>query len=482
MSLGPPEVILAADLGAGSIRAAAIGFDGRTHAIARRALAIDEPAPGWAEADPDVWWQALCQTMSQVLAGVTPRAIAITAMTRSQVFLDRAGRSLRPAIIWRDTRAAAEAAACARWLPIENPATAVNPFHTLARVAWLHHHEPATFDALGAVLEPKDALNLRLTGVTAADGVTAARFDDLAPAAGAPAWLSDSLSRLALPRRMPWQAVGTVTATEAPFDGLRGLPVFGGAMDTWAGAVGAGAVAPGLAYDVAGTSEAVGLITAGGARVNGLVPLPWTETAFQLGGPTQAGGDAARWAFELLRLSGALSDAVERAGRIPPTRHLPVFLPYLAGERAPVWRTDVGGQLSGLTRAHGPAEVMFAVLEGVAGAVDDIVRTAEAAGTTAEAVHICGGGARSDAWCQLKADVLGLPVVRPREVETGLVGSAAAAAVGLGVYASLAEAVAAMNGPERTFLPRPEHADAFAERRAARKALKAFALAHPLGP
>ncbi|RAI04194.1 carbohydrate kinase [Acuticoccus sediminis] len=476
------EVILTADLGAGSLRAAAIGLDGATHAIARRELTLAEPSPGWAEADPDLWWHALAETMAEVLeADVAPRAIAITAMTRSQVFLDAGGRSLRPAIIWRDTRAAAIAAECARWLPIDNPATAVNAFHTVARIAWLHAHEPATFEALAAVLEPKDALNLRLTGVIAADGVTAARFDDLVPTPDAPDWLARALALVDLPRRMPWEAVGTVTATGAPFDRLAGLPVFGGAMDTWAGAVGAGAVEPGLAYDVCGTSEAVGLVTARAARVPGLVPMPWSEDAFQLGGPTQAGGDAARWAFDMLRLPGTLAEAVDAAGRLGPSESLPMFVPYLAGERAPVWRPDVRGVLAGLSRAHGPAEAMFAVIEGVAGAVEDIVRTAEAAGTTARAVTVCGGGALSDAWCQIKADVLGLPVIRPREVETGLVGSAAAAAVGLGVYATLAEAARAMNAPERTFAPRPEFAAVFAERRAARAALKSFALSGMVG-
>ncbi len=482
MSVGAPDVILTADLGAGSLRAAAIGLDGRTHAIARRALTIAEPSPGWAEADPEVWWQALGQTFAQVLAGVTPRAIAITAMTRSQVFLGRDGRALRPAITWRDTRAAAEAAECARWLPVSNPATAVNPFHPLARIAWLHHHEPddvrrarCRAGAEGRAQPPPHRRHRRRRR----DGRTVRRSRPVGGRAG----LDRPEPRPPRPAApMPWEAVGTVTATDAPFDALRGLPVFGGAMDTWAGAVGVGAVAPGLAYDVAGTSEAVGLITAASAHVDGLVTLPWTETAFQLGGPTQAGGDAARWAFDTLRLPGALSDAVERAGRIAPSRALPIFLPYLAGERAPVWRSDVTGTLAGLTRAHGAGEVMFAVLEGVAGAVEDIVRTAEGAGTRARAVHICGGGARSDAWCQIKADVLGLPVVRPREVETGLVGSAAAAAVGIGAFASLAEAVAAMNGPERTFEPRAAYADAFADRRTARASLKAFALGGAVGP
>ena len=478
-----PDVILTADLGAGSLRAAAIGLDGHTHAIARRALTIAAPHPGWAEADPAAWWDALAATFAEVLAAadVAPRAIALTAMTRSQVLLDTSGAVLRPAILWRDIRAAEAAREAARWVPVANPATGINAFHTLARLAWLNANEPDVFARTAAVLEPKDALNLALTGVLAADGVTAARFDDLAPAADAPDWIGRALPLLDHPRRMPWEIVGTVTARAAPFDRLAGLPVFGGAMDTWAGAVGSGAVEAGIAYDVAGTSEAVGLITASPARVDGLVPMPWTETAHQLGGPTQAGADAARWAFDLLRLPGTLEDAVAAAGSLAPSAALPMFIPYLAGERAPVWRSDVRGVIAGLSREHGPAEAMFAVIEGVAGAVADIVRTAEASGTTARAIAISGGGALSDAWCQIKADVTGLPVVRPREVETGLVGSAAAAAFGLGAFPTLAAASAAMNAPERTFTPRPAFADLFAARAEARLSLKAFALSMKVG-
>jgi xylulokinase len=399
-------------------------------------------------------------------------------MSRTQVLLDSQGRSIRPALLWRDHRAVEDAASLAGQIPLPNPATSINAFHPLARLAWIARMEPAHFERLKLVLEPKDFLNLRLTGVTATDSVTAARLDDLALAPpDLLATLQRGLSLLEHPRVPPWARIGEITAVHAPFDELRGIPVFAGAMDTWAGAVGSGVSSAGRAYDVAGTSEAVGLVSPWNVSVPGLVTLPWAENLFQIGGPTQAGGDAARWAFETFRVAGRFEQAMEHAGRLAPTAELPVFLPYLAGERAPVWRPEIRGVFDGLSRHHDGRAFLFSTLEGVAFAVKDILlAAANGAGTDVEEVHISGGGARSDAWCQLKANVLGVPVARPSEVETGLIGCAITCAVGLGIHGSLHGAADAMSPMERTFEPDPSLVPLFASRFERYQDLKARAL------
>jgi xylulokinase len=478
------EMFLAADIGAGSLRVAAVDTTGRCAAVETRTQAVAEPFPGWAEIDPESWWRALCAGVGRVLdqlpKGSRPAALCLTGMTRSQILLDRHGRSLRAAILWRDGRASEDAATVARLLPSSgNPATGINAFHPLARLAWLRRAEPETFADLAMVLEPKDYLNYRITGAIGADGVTAARLDEMGPAsADAPEWLAACLSLLAHPRPMPWSRIGEVTASEPPFHDLRGLPVFAGAMDTWAGAIGSGAAAPGQAYDVAGTSEAVGLVTRGKPRVPGLVTLPWTEDAYQAGGPTQAGGDAARWAYDAFRVRGPFETAIERAGSIRPSDDLPVFLPYLAGERAPVWRSDVRGAFHGVSRHHDGDALLWSALEGVAAAVRDILDAASAgSGDAVAEVRISGGGARSDAWCQLKANVIGVPVVRPKEIETGLIGCAAACAAGLGLFPTLAAAAGAMSRADRAFEPDRALATVFAARAERYRRLKRFALA-----
>lgn len=476
------DVFLAADLGASALRVAAIDGRGRVRAQDSTKLAIAEPHPGWAEADPERWWRAFVVTLDRVLKrlkrGDTPVALCLTGMTRSQVFLDKDGQVVRAAMLWRDRRAIAAAEDVARHFPIDNPAVSVGAFHPLARLAWLAAQEPRHFARVAQVLEPKDFLNFRLTGVSAADGVTASRLDALGPATSAmPATLQRCRALLEQARPMPWTKLGDVTAQDAKLKRLRGLPVFAGAMDTWSGAIGSGAAVAGRAYDVAGTSEAVGLITHARVAARGLVTLPWAEGAWQLGGATQAGGDAARWAYEILRVGGTFEAALARAGRVALSDEPPMFLPYLAGERTPVWRADVRGAFHGLSRAQGGDAMLWSVLEGVAHAVRDVLESAmQATGEPMTEVRVSGGGARSDAWCQLKANVLGVNVVRGREIETGLLGCAIVGAVGLGLHKTLADGADAMGKIDRVFKPQRAAAALFAQRAARYRRLKSFAL------
>jgi len=223
-------------------------------------------------------------------------------------------------------------------------------------------------------------------------------------------------------------------------------------------------------------------VTAQPVSAPGLRSLPWTEATHQVGGPTQAGADCARWCHGVFRVRGSLPVAIARVGAAL-REDAPVFLPYLAGERAPVWSSEVRGAFHRLDRAHAADDFLWSVMEGVAHAVRDIVRIAQAAaGIEAHELRACGGGAQSDAWCALKADVLGIPVIRSRAAETGLVGAAMAAAVGLGWHPDLARAAARMARPGRRFVPRARFADGYARRAAMYAAVKRFALQLPDGP
>jgi xylulokinase len=457
------DIILAVDLGAGSLRAAAVTPRGRLVAAASRPLAASEARAGWSEIDPALWWRALCDAIGTVLdklpRAARPAALCIAGLTRTQIFLDGAGAVLRPAMLFRDRRAAAAADEVSRCFVADNPADAITAFHPLARIAWLARHEPALFDRVASVAEPKDFLNFRLSGRLAADSVTYSRFDALAAIRALPPVLQRCRDLLDVERLAPFQALGPVTCREPPFERLAGAPVFAGSMDAWASAVGAGAMRPGQAYDIAGTSEVVGLITRERRSVAGLVSLRWGEDVHQIGGPTQAGADSARWCDETFRLRGGLAAAIERAGALPPLADRPLFLPYLAGERAPLWRDDLRAAFHLVSRRHGPDDFLFAVLEGVAHAVRDIVTLAASAAEPPRELRICGGGARSDAWCQLKSDIAELPVARVAAHETGLIGCAIAAAFGLGLHPSLEAASDAMAPVARIFSPRPEFAD-----------------------
>lgn len=464
------EVILCADLGAGSLRVGAVTAQGMLAATASAAIRAQEPEPGWSVVDPEAWWRALARTagrtLDQLPKGSRVRGLCLSGLTRSQVLLDRNGRALAPALLFRDRRAVDAAAEVARYFPTDNPAEEITAFHPLARIAWFVRRQPELFARIDAVVEPKDFLNFRLTGVIAADSVTHSRFAPLRAMEGAlPDWLERCRGLLAPPRIAPWQMLGRMTNRQPPFDRLAGIPVFAGAMDTWATAVGSGAIRAGRGYDIAGTSEAAGLITSLAAVVPGLVSLTWGEDVHQIGGPTQAGADSAFWCHQTFRVRGTLAAAVERAGAMSPTGDKPLFLPYLAGERTPLWRADVRGAFEGLSRGHRADDFLWSVLEGVAIAVRGILASAvDGSGERLSEVCVAGGGAQSDAWCQIKADVINAPMVRSAHRETGLVGAAIAAAVGLGWHPSLAAAADAMCPVERVFEPRPALASFYALR------------------
>lgn len=427
------EHLLAVDVGGSALRAALVRTDGAIVAARAVALRIDSPRAGWAEQHPEAWWRGFLR-VSTALMRHAPRVagISVGAMTRTQVLVDGEGRTLGPAILFRDRRAASIAAELGD----------TTAFDTRARLAWIERHQPARFARIAHVLEPRTFLNFRLTG-------------DVSAAACA-----------------PWQSVGHVRGIAR----LAGVPVFAGAMDTWTSAVGAGAVEPGQAYDVAGTTEAVGLVTPHAVEAPGLKSMAWTETAHQVGGPTQAGADCAAWCHETFRVKGALPAAIARAGsRL--REHAPLFLPYLSGERAPVWSSGVRGAFHRVDRAHTPDDFLWSTMEGVAHAVRDILAAAQrSAGLSALELRACGGGARSDAWCALKADVLGIPVIRTRAAETGLVGAAMAAAVGLGLHRDMRHAAARMIRRERRFAPRVRFASAYATRAAQYDAIRRLAL------
>ncbi len=432
------ELILAIDIGAGSLRAGLVALNGRVAAAAATPLTVDEPRRGFAEIDPALWWRAFALAAGRVLRAMPRSAkvigVCICGLTRTQVLLDARGAPVGPAILFRDRRAAG----------IAREMDGVTAFDAEARLAWVERHQPRRFARIAKVVEPKDYLSYRLTG-------------EHAPLDA-----------------KPWQKVGTVSALRQ----IAGAPVFAGAMDTWASAVGAGAVRSGQAYDVAGTSEAVGLLTAEPVRARGLMSLPWTEHTHQVGGPTQAGADCARWCHDLLRVKGPLAAAIERAGRLPPHADQPLFLPYLSGERAPVWSSEVRAAFHNVDRASGADEFLRATMEGTAMAVRDILDHAHAA-TPMHAVElrVTGGGARSDAWCRIKADVTGLPVLRSAQSETGVIGAAMAATVGLRVHENMSHAADAMVRSLRRFAPRPQNR-ALADARYARyRAMKTAALA-----
>lgn len=436
--------LLVADFGTTAIKIARVDARGAIEALDRRNARFEE-AGAASECDPETWWRALCAGVAAVIDDQPVAGIAITGLTRSQVFLDAGGLPTRPALTWRDARAAA----IARELRGSGDvATEPGPSEPLTRLAWLRDAEPTVFARTRRVLELKDYLNYRLTGVVATDTVTLGRLDSPALGRDLKARMALlGLDRALLPEAIaPTAMVGRVCAgLEPPFDRLAGVPVFAASQDTWCATLGAGAVRDGGAYMVCGTTEASGVIVARPARGPGLITLPWGETLFCAGGPSQAGLDTLAWVGSLTGRD-ALSAIAAPA---PRDEEWPLFFPYIRGERVPLWRDDIRGAFLGLNHRHGPDDLIAAAIDGIACAARQVI---EASGVTPDEVRISGGGARGDHWCQVRADVLGVPVIRVANDEAGLTGAALTAAIGLGFHRDLAAAQAGIQ-IDRVFRP-----------------------------
>jgi xylulokinase len=467
------SVVLACDLGGTSFRAALIDAAGVTRAqsMILGPTAIDRM--GWSEIDATAWWRILIEAAGK-LAEAEPElfhtieAVAICGVTRTQVFLGRDRRQLRPAMTWKDTRSEAAAARLRERLGDHPEAARINAFHPLARLAWLREEEEACFRALACVLEPKDYLNAQLTGRQAGDPVSMARLlaskevvEGIDPfaAIGLPA----SILPLVLE---PSEAIGPVLpGLPAPLDAIAGVPVFCSSSDTWVAVAGLGALRAGYAYNISGTTEVLGAVGLEPVEAEGLLTVDW-RGLWQIGGPSQNGADTVSWLLSLLGRNTSEAGSVGReidallAGRRHPQPLL--FLPYLQGERVPYWNPSLRGALIGLNRQHGATDLAYAVLEGVAFLNRVVLERAEAAlgGAVAE-IRFGGGAAANPVWSQIKADVCGRPVVVGASREPGLLGAAIVAWTGLGRFASLAEAQAALVVPAARFEPEPARKAAY---------------------
>ncbi|HEY3599883.1 MAG TPA: FGGY-family carbohydrate kinase [Paraburkholderia sp.] len=449
------SVVLACDLGGTHFRAALVDQHGHSvaqHTHVSPSTALDDR--GRSETDPDDWWETLlalaaelAETAPQAFAKV--KAVALGGITRTQVLIGADGRPLRRAITWRDVRAEPSIRQFVAQLPQRHPETIqVNAFHPLARLAWLRDHEPDTLRAATAVLEPKDYLNFRLTGVRSTDRISMARLIAAAtPAANEPDLLTAAgiAPSILPPIVAPCDRVGRIEgAAPAPFNTLAGIPVFSGSNDTWSAVVGLGALQPDHAYNLSGTTEVFGVLSETAHNAEGLITIDWGGL-HQLGGPGQNGADTVAWLLSLLGLADAgrpfPADALAAllAGRRNPQALL--FLPYLQGERVPWWDAALRGAFVGLNRSHTSTDMAWAVLEGVAFHNKLVLnRAEEALGHAVSEIRFGGGAASNPLWRQIKADICERAVVVGAASEPGIVGAAAVAWTGLGVFASLREA------------------------------------------
>jgi xylulokinase len=435
-------VLVGLDVGTTGLKALAISPGGDVLGSAEEEYPLATPEPGWAEQEPEDWWQAAEAALARLPAGEVT-GIGLSGQMHGLVLLDSEERVLRQAILWNDQRSATECAEIEERVGLERLIQltgnrALTGF-TAPKLLWVRSHEPEVFERVACVLLPKDYVRLRLTGERASDVADASGtllFD-----VGGRRWSDEvvdelGLSRGILPRVLESPEVSGETAD--------GVPVAAGAGDQAAGALGVGIDRPGPLSVVIGTSGVVfaalpAFAADREARVHAFchaVPEGWHAMGVML-----SAAGSLRWLRDLVAPGKAFSDLVPEAERWGPGAEGLVFLPYLAGERTPHADPSARGAFVGLSVRHDRGALVRAVLEGVAYGLRDSLELLRALGVQPESARVSGGGARSRLWLRIVASMLGLPLERAAVEEGAAYGAALLGGVAAGVFPDVHEAV-----------------------------------------
>ncbi len=493
------SLLLGIDIGTSGSKVVLIAPDGAVRAEATTEYPMQVPRPGWAEQNPEDWWQATVTSIRRVLVGTKGEDIAgvgLTGQMHGLVLLDEAGKVLRPCIMWNDQRTAAQCAEIERKAGrarlIELAGKPALTGFTAGKILWVRENEPAVYERARHVLLPKDYVRYRLTGAFAmdvADGSGTLLMD-----VGRRVWSDELLGLLDIPRE--WlpplheshEVVAEVSAAAAAATGLRvGTPVVAGAGDQAAQSIGTGIARPGIVSVTIGTSGVVFAATGKYAfdATGGLhaychaVPDTW-----HLMGVTLSAGGSLRWfrdalcepeKAEAVRTGRDVYDIItELAATAPAGSDGLLFLPYLTGERTPHADPDARGVFFGLSLRHGKAHMARAVLEGVTFSLRECLDLLCGLGQSCARVRVSGGGSRSVFWRQMMADVFGVEIVEVNVTQGAAYGAALLAGVGAGFCGDVVEACDRTVRETGTTQPGPNagaYADAYERYRALYPAL-----------
>jgi xylulokinase len=475
-------LLLGIDIGTTNWKAVIYDAAGRPRALRKTAAMTRYDANGWGYYDPAELWAHVSRVIHEAVdeVGGQVDAVSVTSMAEAVVPLDSAGQPTHPIIAWFDTRSVRQAERIASEIGRERlfALTGLEPnaIFSLAKILWIREHVPDAYRQARVWLQMSDYVLYRLSGQFATDYSLASRtlmFD-----LHRNAWSDELLEHFAvakdtLPEIMrSGTRLGSVSRHAAMETGLQaGTPVVVGGHDHPCAALASGVQLGRKTLDSSGTAESFVTVS----QPDAPPPVNFAhmrmcryldQRCFTVFGGILAGGASFDWAIDRF---GSLADwglvdsridyaMIEvAAARVAIGADGLLFLPHLRGSGAPHWNARDRGAFLGLTTNHGSAQLIRAVIEGLAMQARWIVETTEAiTGAPADALVCVGGGARVALWQQIKADVLGRTVEAPDAPEATSLGAALLAGIGIGVYPDMVSAARAVYNPGRIYNPRPE--------------------------
>jgi len=458
------KLLMGIDIGTSSCKVAVFGLDGIPRAMASRDYETIHDRPGWAEQNPDDWWMACCEAIKECLAVVNSEnivGIGVDGQSWSCIPVDENGNVLANTPIWTDTRTNE---ICRELSDSDTGKKLVeisgNPLgagYTTGKIIWFYREKPDIYNKTAFFLQSNSFIVYRLTGIVSQDicqcygihtyDVATGKLDkELCKAAG--------IDYGKLPPVYECKdVVGVVTEEAASLTGLKpGTPVVAGGLDAACGALGVGVCSPGDTQEQGGQAGGMSICLDQPYKEKNLIlSRHVVDGCWLLQGGTIAGGAAMKWLADSIgeaekliarQLSVSHLERLDQlAQSAPPGSGGLIFLPYLSGERSPLWDPNACGMFFGIDFSTTRGQFYRAVMEGTAFALLHNLKTAASAGAEIKALNAMGGATRSDIWMQIKADVTGMPI---QTFESGnyasTLGAALLAGVGTGCWSGFEEA------------------------------------------
>ncbi len=453
--------LLGIDIGTSACKAAVFSAWGHVAASACEEYPVYYPRPGWAEQNPDAWWDAVCQAVQRALhtGNIAPgqiAAIGVDGQSWSAVAIDKHGEVLTNTPIWMDTRTRT---ICDRLNSQAGEDRIFNlcgntlqPSYTTAKILWYKEELPQVYRHIYKILQSNSFIAYRLCGVVSQDICQAYGLHCFDMRRGT--WNEEMCQALGIPSGfLPdivpcHQVIGTVTEEAAKKAGLiAGIPVVAGGLDAACGALGAGVIHAGETQEQGGQAGGMSIcMDQYQADPRLILSFHVVPDKWLLQGGTTGGGGVMRWlerefgAYERLvapeKNKSSLQQFNDLASQVPPGSDGLIFLPYMAGERSPVWNPDAKGVFYGLDFKKTKGHMIRAAMEGVGYSLKHNLDVAESAGAPVKELLAVGGSANSVLWTQIKSDITGLPVSVPFSDTATTLGAAILAGVGVGIYDS----------------------------------------------
>lgn len=476
------EYLLGIDIGTSACKVAVFNRQGEVLASGNGDYPVYYPKPGYVEQNPDEWWEVICQTIKATLSKSDIRnediaGVGVDGQSWSAIAIDKKGEVLTNTPIWMDTRADDICRRLNREIgedTIFNLAgNSLQPPYTTAKIIWYKENMPQVYEKIDKILQSNSFIVYRLTGVLSQDKSQGYGLHCFDMHTGT--WNEEMCVRLGIPIDfLPdiydcHQIVGYITEEAAGLSGLvAGTPVVAGGLDAACGTLGAGVIHPYETQEQGGQAGGMSIcLDEYSADPRLILSYHVVPNLWLLQGGTTGGGGVMRW-FErefgdfereegkrIGNSSMALLD--DLAMKVNPGSDGVVFLPYMAGERSPIWDVRAKGVYYGLDYSKTKGHFVRAALEGVAYSLKHNLDIAAAAGASVDVLRAMGGAANSKLWTQIKADITGKPIAVPSSDTATTLGAVILAGVGVGMYRDFDEAVSLTVKVRRYHEPNPDN-------------------------